>query len=443
MTSAKGRRPPVSLAPPMILTNSLLGIAFSLVADFTNAVPVPPNEVPTCVQDLARYHVGSPFWPVDLVLIGRDGTEFDIQHGVVTFFASARSYMHSVGVGSLPRFRGAKTVGEDQAAATALRAVRLLARHGDPTASLRAKVRHLKEGTDGPDLPFYVVYWPDPGPDGPSPAQVEIDARDGRITSVFLGDYAFYDIAFSVEMKRRVWLPDSLPPKEGVGEPSRSPRPPTPSTNEVLQALSSWSWLCDGLGLDCGVGASLAAVNWDNTYLYTNAWVSSTSPVCRVTFTNRSWFDAVGGVASDAFSPGSCYINEWGFRVLEDWLPFEGKVNRRWGDVAGDLEQRLETRLGIPRQLLAKYERHLRNTSVPGVGETGLKRVLVNWNNGAPVRVEYRGGAVWAWENHLGFSAELDVGTGELKFIRFCDPALIEALARAQRSRQSRPLTKP
>jgi hypothetical protein len=42
------------------------------------------------------------------------------------------------------------------------------------------------------------------------------------------------------------------------------------------------------------------------------------------------------------------------------------------------------------------------------------------------------GGAAFLWKNNLGFAAEFDLETGDLKSIRFRNPKLIEALGRAQ-----------
>jgi hypothetical protein len=75
----------------MIQTNLLLSIGFSLVSNFTNVVPVRPEAVPTKIDDLKHYVVGSPNSPIHLYLVDRQGTEFWLDGGVVYSYRTSGS----------------------------------------------------------------------------------------------------------------------------------------------------------------------------------------------------------------------------------------------------------------------------------------------------------------------------------------------------------------
>jgi hypothetical protein len=207
---------------------------------------------------------------------------------------------------------------------------------------------------------------------------------------------------------------------------------PCPSTNQALEAINSWLWLCKGLGVSPGNNTNLTAVDWSKTCIFTNPWIAPTAVVCRVTYTNGDRLDSIGGIACNYFASDACYANDWNTRSPEEWFLFEGKINHPWDNLVVNLERDLLEELRLPKGILAAYGAQLRSTGSPQLGVTGLKRVLVHWTNGLPQKVEYRDSAAWAWENHLGFSVEFDVESGELKSIRFRDPKLIEALGRAQ-----------
>src|SRR5882724_1541289 len=90
----------------MILTNALLSIGFSLIANFTNTIAVPCEQVPTRIEDLREYSIGGVSSPTDLVLVHRRGTVFDVKHGAVTRFLSPDSLTHLQDPTLLPQFRG-------------------------------------------------------------------------------------------------------------------------------------------------------------------------------------------------------------------------------------------------------------------------------------------------------------------------------------------------
>jgi hypothetical protein len=425
----------------MVLTNALLAAGLSIVASFTNLVPIPPGEAPTRVEDLSDYFVGSPMWPTDLVLVHRGRSSFHIQHGVVFSFVSSDSYMNHGPQTSLSRFDGEPTLTAKQATELAEVLIRRLVTRGDPTGGLPPRVVHLRSyrGQDslaGPELPFYRLDWFSPKQRDCSIATMEIDARSGRVTSLSLADHHFCDLARSWEMKNRFWVPDPRG-TPGVTESGQQTAPerttPYLTTNQVITGMSSWLRLCRALDIDSSVCTNLAAVKWNCTSLYTNLWISATSIAWLVPLTNGGWFSTVGPVAIAHFSADACYINEWRDKTPEDWFLFEGKIRRRWDDLASGLERKLVEKLGIPSKLLKPYKPQLLNKYLDlTLGGTAVKRVLVEWTNGERRKVESRGGAAWVWENDLGFAAEFDLETGETKSFRLRDPKLIAALARKE-----------
>jgi hypothetical protein len=418
---------------PTILTNALLSMGFSLVANFTNVVPVPPDLVPTRVDDVRAYEIGSGSWPVDINMASKRGGYFEIKHGVVIEYSSPTSLLHNQDPNSLERFRGTASLDSKEVLKLAEQVVRRLARRGDPIAGRLGKVDRLRDWNTGAFMPFYRVTWPNSSPDEPlSPADIEIDARNGQIVSVWLGGFTFYDLAFSWEMRKRAYIPDPLDRIKPEAVEDGTLAALRPFTKEMFQAIKNLSRVCERLEAKPLTSTNLTEIDWKNTCVYTNDWIAPNTIVSRVAFTNGSWLDAVGTTACDVFAADACYVDEWWTRTPEQWFIFDGKINYSWEKLTQDLEAKLRTRLHISQKLLARYGRRLRNTSIVPLGETGLKRILVDWTNGAPQKVEYRANTAWAWQNHIGYSAEFDVESGELKSIRFRDPELIEALRDAQ-----------
>jgi hypothetical protein len=101
---------------------------------------------------------------------------------------------------------------------------------------------------------------------------------------------------------------------------------------------------------------------------------------------------------------------------------FTTAINKSWQDLATNLEQRLVGALGIPAAHIATWQLQP-PYDAPEVGSTAFKRVCLRWTNGR-------------WPETLGFGAEFDLETGELKEIGFADPQIIQALARSQGKRQ-------
>jgi hypothetical protein len=417
----------------MILTNALLSIAFSMISAYTNAVKVPVDEAPTEVRDLRNFWVGSPFWPVDVCVEGRSGTVFQIQHGIVRYYRSSGSFMYNHDKpGALSGFRGEPVLSSNQVFELADETVRKFVRRRDPLAGMTAHVQRLREFVSkGPEVPFYLISWSRQAQDAGSPASLEIDARKGLIVAMSLDDYSFYNLAVAWDIRNRVFLPSGTNSQSHPGFLNPAERLPPLSTNQTLAAMHSCDTLCRRLGFNPITPTDPGAVDWINTFSYTNPWIVATTTISRVSFIGGGWLDALGGVVCDAFSADSCYIDQWWVRTPEDWYLYEGMVNYSWADLAHTVETNLLRNVGVPKALLEPYSRRLRNTSEPVIGEPGLKRVLVEWTNGAPQAIEYVRGSSIVWENHLGFAAEFDVESGRLTSIRFRDPAIIRAMADA------------
>src|SRR5207249_8917783 len=114
-----------------------------------------------------------------------------------------------------------------------------------------------------------------------SPADIEIDAHDGRVVSAWLGDYDFYDLAFAWEMRRRVYVPEATNGTSAATAPF--PRTlPCPSTNEVSMVVAGWASLCHDLGSRPITETNLSAIDWRNTCIYTNPWIAPTAVLTRV-----------------------------------------------------------------------------------------------------------------------------------------------------------------
>ena len=76
----------------MVDTNTLINIALTIIANFTNVVHVPENAVPKDSGDIVHQVVGGPRDPTDLYLVDKKGTEFWIRNGVVFAYRSPGSY---------------------------------------------------------------------------------------------------------------------------------------------------------------------------------------------------------------------------------------------------------------------------------------------------------------------------------------------------------------
>ena len=201
----------------MILTNALLSIGFSLVAEFTNIVSVPADQVPTRVEDLARCVVGDPHSPIDFGFLHRNGASFTVTDGVVDRFTAPGSFMALRDPDLDPRFFGKAIMTSSQVLELATKTVERLARITNPIGNIKAVVK-TGQRMDGKEIPCYEITWPKPyyRPGFGYFAGVEIDARNGQITHLELHDPAFCNYALCEQISNRVYLPDLLPNSNGA-----------------------------------------------------------------------------------------------------------------------------------------------------------------------------------------------------------------------------------
>jgi hypothetical protein len=414
----------------MVLTNLLLGVGFTLISNFSNSVGMPGRDVPKVVEDLRYYAVGAFESPVNMYLISRDGASFWIKKGAVTGYASPDSY-HYTGANSrsLDPYMGEASLDRQQATELAIRVIKRLAKNGDPFPGLPPK-QHPLEDYKGKPIPFYWFTWVKTNSifeQGYAAACVEVDARTSQITYVNLFDEAFYDRPFEQDLKNRFSTPEK-PPTNVI---SRTPPRvlPLPSTNEVLKALQGLPWFCHKFGFSTGSGRAFGDINWSNTCVFPDPRISAATNLCELAFRDNSRFTSIDGVGICYCAGDACFVEGWDVRSAEGWIPFKGKVTKRWEDLARGLEELL-VGIGMSKEQLAPYFAQPR-FNFPGSGTNSLKRVLVDWRDWKGP-ADYKGRTVMISETKLALSAEFDLETGELKSIDFFDPAFTEALRKLQ-----------
>ncbi len=415
----------------MIDTNALLSVAFSLIANFTNVVPVPSDAVPQYPADLAKCVVGSPSSPTDLYLVHKRGTEFWINGGVVYRFRSPGSFFELQDAKSIANYTGTSILESNDVVRVAATALQRLIKSKDPLLNGTNGAPKIQYASycQGARIPFYKVIWPRIRYGPERGADVEIDGRTGRIVFLHLWDMAFRDPMHAQKLSKLVYTEAPRPAPAQAVRLVKKFHLPQPTTNYVSDAITNWLAFCRKLGLDPGGQTNLADVNWDRTWLYTNAEISTTVPVCQVRLRNSACFESIGGTVFSHFAPDACYTGFYGERRLADWVPFTGKIVKRQEDLMRELETILVQRLGIPESLLAEFK-----ASTPAkpqeIGDPDsmqiktIKRSLVGWRDW-PL---HGGEAVAISDTKEGLSAEFDLESGELKWIAFHDPRFVEIL---------------
>jgi len=411
----------------MVDTNALLSIAFSMLANFSNIVEVPHQAVPMGVDDLEKCVLGSPNSPVDVTMVHKKGTRFFISRGSVCDFCTPGSFRELQDPKQLPKFLGEPTLDSNAVLRLATTTLQRLVKTGDPFTNGPPKltIPHL---SDGQSLPFYYISWPTKSKRQSLryAAFMEIDARKGLITSMHLVDDEFYDYAFAQQISNRVYTPD--PPRK---RPELLPRSgpyaalyPCPTTNQAAQAITGWLWFCSRIGLAPGSQTNLDSVNWDKSFMYTNEDISKLMPICHIRFKNDVCFEAINGIAYNHFGEGAKLLGRWWDRPRDEIEAMNGKIEKDWTELAKQLEATIETRLGIPTNLVARFTPWVGGPK-PVVGTVGPK----------PIRVEWR---TWPGRDptavnetpRAAFGAEFDLQTGELNCIVFADPQFVGAIRR-------------
>jgi len=191
-------------------TNALLSIAFSIVSNFCNVVSVPPEAVPQSTNDLATYSIGRQYFPLDMYLRHKHGTQFWIRNGAVQIYCYPGNYYSLQDPRLIPNYVGSSTISSNDVFLMATNIVRRLMKAYDPltnTLPVLSKAKPYK----GKEVPFYRVNWPDPmNPQVLSLANVEVDARSQRAVEVSIIGPAFGDEAQVQRIKNLVFAePDS------------------------------------------------------------------------------------------------------------------------------------------------------------------------------------------------------------------------------------------
>ena len=200
-----------------------------------------------------------------------------------------------------------------------------------------------------------------------------------------------------------------------------------PMPSQVAEGITSWLWLCNHLGINPGTQTNLAGVDWEHSFTATNSSFSAPVRNIQVHFMNGVVFDMLGPFAISHFAQDAAFVGRWEFRSQAESARFYGTVEKDWRQLAKALQRRLVQDVGISPTLLAQFS--VRPTpAFPEVGSYAMRRLVVQWRrNGSPLIVDGRAPAA-------ALTAEFDLGTGELKFIQFGAPDLINAMARVQKN---------
>lgn len=395
----------------MVNTNELLNIAFAIISNFTQVVELRQDAIPQTTNECEKVVIGSPSSPIEVCLIHKKGVRFNLVDGVVESFQTPGSFAGLQDLNSIDKFTGTPTLSSNEVIALATNTLRRLTKSGDPIANVMPNVRGPSKAENGKPIPFYRITWPCTNLSWTdTTADMEIDAEKKQITYLYLPHPGFHDLLFAQQISNRVYKPE--PPLERKRIPIPRDLYPSPSTNEVSQAIKNMLVFCAKLGLDPGTNVDLTAVDWQRSMLYTNELVSRDTPVCQVRFCNGARFESLKGVVFDFVRHDACFSGFYDERPKEEWRKFDGPKTKQWIDLAHDLETTLENKLGIPTKVLSKYEPTLH------LGGDDLARCVVNWR---------KKGQLQSTEDELGkpFAAEFDLSTGQIKWIYFEDIRLL------------------
>jgi hypothetical protein len=332
----------------MVNTNELLSIAFSLITSFTNVVNVPPQGVPHSPADLTRIGLINPTTRFDLWLVQREGYEYWIRDGVLQGYASPDSFFRGQGLDVPVRLRGQPTLSSNQVVELATAILARLGKTGNPAERIRPKV----ETAGQPDLPFYLLRWPVSTNPLVSPAaEMEIDARNGRVADIHLWAHEYQDLAFAREISNRVYKPDPPPPRRPSKRPGQDQW--TPTTNDVQLLIPRWLDFCKRLGLDLGNQTNGAEVDWEHTFKCLASYPLPQGTSGNVQFKNGTGFSWLSQFIFGHWRGDAAFIGAWADQSPTYWTNFVGKTTLKWQDLAAELNARL-LRLGVSAEDLGK-----------------------------------------------------------------------------------------
>jgi hypothetical protein len=405
----------------MIDTNGLLSFALAAVSTFTNSVQVPPHTAPAEISDLQAWVVGSPSSKIEVCITAKNGSRFGIRDGAVDWFHSKGSFFETQDFSSIERYLGECALKQEECLPFATRMLRRLVKSGDPLATCKVYVQRASS-YQGKPIPFFRVTWCDTNWYSMSVAELEVDARSATIVAVGLHATNFFDPALAQEITDRVYTPDPVVPQQP--DPPRKRVLPYPSKAQSEKAIANWLLFCEKVGVATGGADTVEQINWEKSFLYVHPRVSTTSPVCRITFTNGGIFESVDGVVLDHFCPDSCFFNDYIERRA--WTNFQGRVEKRWEDLATALEGRLSDSLGIPKAVMDQLRPFVHNQAA-APGKVGLTRTVIQWRQ-------------WIQPTHemtddelpLVFMAEFDLQNGETKWVNLFNPGFLGLIPSAR-----------
>jgi len=393
----------------MLDTNQLLSIAFSLIANFTNVVHVPPQGVPHSRADLTRIGIINPTTRFDLWMVQREGYEYWIRDGVVQGYASPDSFFRGQGLDVPDRLRGRPTLSSNQVVELAIGILSRLGKTGNPAEKIRPTVKTTGQA----DLPFYRLRWPvSPDPLIAPVAEVEIDARDGSVVAIELRAPEYYDPAFAREISNRVYTPPPPRPRKPPKKPGQDQW--TPTTNDVQVLVPGWLNFCKRLGLDPGNQTNVAEVDWEPTFKTQASPPLPPGVQYKIQFRNGCSFNCVDQRVFGHKCGDAAFVGAWADKPPDYWTNFVGKSTRKWQDLAAELNARLVS-LGVESKYLRQYTP---DTYVAGSG--GVNRVLVDWYESKSL------GKMDKDRIKKGLWAEFDLATGQIKNLLIFDFNLLK-----------------
>ena len=241
-------------------------------------------------------------------------------------------------------------------------------------------------------------------------ATVEIDGRSGQIVTLYLLATNFWDYTFDKQLRQLVYKPDNS------SKPIIPKGPqvlPYPTTNQAVQVIQHWLSFCQRLDVESGEDTNLEQINWNESFLYTNHNVAISSPICRITFTNKACFESLEGEAYDHFGSDAFFVGLYESRPQSDWDTIQGKGTKAWTDLANILEGRVQELL---KKASYQMPNHVTNMRLggpdAGVNGSGMTRVVVEWRAWHEIKVRTP-----ASEFPLLFFAEFDLTTGKTKSV--------------------------
>ncbi len=298
-----------------------------------------------------------------------------------------------------------------------------LAKGSNHLASVTPEVRRAHE----PDIPFYRITWPDSDPKAPNyyhDAEIEIDARRAEVVAINLWNPAFFDYPFAKYISNTVYKAEPKPPVKRWMPDRKKYRAPT--LDEVQTGITNWLFLCAKLAIPPGSAPSVARIDWDRSYVYTNYAIGKHLPVCQIYFKNGTCFECTRGVVTSCFSQDAYYSSN---TILDEGSAgAHGKVTKEWQDLAKTLQQRLTGELRVSQALLASFAPRLNSSPAPVIGTEGITRCVVVWHD----REEDARRLGTGIEPRGAFVAEFDLQSGATMWVVFENAELIAALARVQ-----------